>query len=155
MSEHFSVEELTFSETAARLGLSNEPDELVLANLRKLSVELLEPIRAHLSERRGREVPVIVSSGYRSPAVNVAVGGSKTSDHMLGLAADIRAVGFSPRELATEIASIAHRLPLRQLILEFERWCHVSHGGELPKRQILTASRVDGRTVYSSTESFV
>lgn len=146
MSPHFSLSELTFSETASRLGIPNDPDELVLANLKKLAVGLLEPIREHVGK------PIIVTSGYRSPQVNISVGGSVKSDHMVGLAADIRAVGITPIDLAQEIASIADRLPLRQLILEYGRWVHVSYG--MQKKRHLIATLQDGKTIYTPTEAF-
>lgn len=142
LSDHFSVRELTFSETAARMGHEVEPSPAQLANLKRLCVELLEPIRTQL----GR--PIVVSSGLRPPWLNVLVGGSMTSAHMDGLAADINAVGMSPSALARWIKN--QGFAVDQVIEEFGRWVHVSVNptGVKPRNQYLTASKVSGETVY-------
>jgi zinc D-Ala-D-Ala carboxypeptidase len=82
LSENFSLEELTASETAARKGIDNTPSEEVINNLKRLAAALQE-VRALLNHRA-----ILVSSGYRSPELNQAVGGSATSDHCKGFAAD-------------------------------------------------------------------
>lgn len=83
---NFSIDELTRSDTALRLGIDNTPDENVKANLKRLILDVLQPLRDELKE------PIIVNSGYRSPELNKAVGGAKTSQHLTGEAADIRAI---------------------------------------------------------------
>src|SRR5687767_12880711 len=85
LSRHFTLEELVASQTATRRGIDNTPAPAVVRNLRKLAV-LLERVRVLLDW-----APILVSSGYRCPALNVAVGGSKNSAHMAGLAADFTA----------------------------------------------------------------
>ncbi len=132
LSRHFTLDELIASESAARLGLTNEPTGDVLDNLKATAAKLdaVRDLLGHL---------VFVSSGYRSPAVNVAVGGSKTSAHCRGLAVDFRCSGYgSPLEVARKIAESP--LQFDQLIHEFERWVHIGFAaaGKTPRRQLLT-----------------
>ncbi len=129
LSEHFTIDELTLSETAARKGIDNTPSPEVLANLKRLA-STLEDIRALL----GR--PITISSGYRSPAVNAEVGGAANSAHVLGLAADINCPGMTPAALAAIIKSSSIRFD--QLILEFDRWVHVGLSESAPRLQLLT-----------------
>ena len=129
LSKHFTLAELTRSSTAERLGLSNKPSAKDIDALRDLA-EMLEKVRAHLSEQAGKPVPIIVTSAYRSPAVNKAVGGVTSSDHMLGMAADILAPAFgSPYEVALSISNRIHPLGVGAVILENVRgkqWVHLS-----------------------------
>ncbi len=123
LTAHFTLAELTASAKARALGLDNTPPADVLPRL-VLLAEMLERIRATLGE------PITVTSGYRSPAVNRAVGGITNSDHTLGLAADIvgPAVG-TPYVLAKRLAPLVQTLCIGQLILEGMRgkqWLHVS-----------------------------
>ena len=99
---------------------------------------------------RVREVcgarPVRISSGYRSPALNALVGGSKTSSHSTGEACDFTVAGMTPRETAKLLAG--SDLKFDQVILEFDRWVHISFGTQM-RRQVLTALRGnDGVTRY-------
>jgi len=112
LSPNFSLAELVRSQTAARRGLSNEPSPAHLENLRRLA-GVLEQVRALV----GR--PVLVTSGYRSPPVNRAVGGVANSAHALGYAADIRVDGMTAIELARRIRDSSIRYD--QLILESGR----------------------------------
>lgn len=146
LSENFTLSELTKSETALRRGLDNEPTQDVIAALQTLAVNVLQPIREHY----GRSVKV--NSGYRSPEVNASVGGSKTSDHCKGQAADIEIVGVANADLAKYIED---KLQFTQLILEFytqgvpdSGWVHVSYDPNNLKKQVMTAVRRDGKTVY-------
>ena len=92
LTKNFSLDELTASGTAARLGIDNTPNDLQLQNLRRLA-ELLQQVRDHFN------VPVFINSGFRNKALNDAVGSnSKKSQHLLGCAADIRISGVSPKE---------------------------------------------------------
>lgn len=144
LTRSFTLDEMRVSQTAARLGLDNTPSADVIAELHRLCETILQPLREHF--RR----PVVVSSGYRSPAVNRAVGGAPTSDHQYGRAADIIVPGMSVRELALFVSQSP--LPYDQCISEFDRWVHVSIAppGARARRQALTASRAaDGRTVYT------
>jgi len=139
LSKHFSLEELTFSQTATRKGIDNRPDNDELLNLRGLA-NFLEVIREKVKK------PIIITSGYRCPELNRAVGGSRSSAHMEGLAADIIAPSFgTPAELAELIAALD--LEFDQVILEFDRWVHVSVSDN-PRHQILTALSTPDGTHY-------
>lgn len=130
LSAHFTLEELTFSEYAARNGLKNDPPPRIVENLQFLA-ERLEEVRALL------RVPMRITSGFRSDAVNAAVGGSLTSQHRFGLAADFVAMEFgSPYEVAKAIE--ASGLQFDQLIHEFGRWVHISFVRREPRRQALS-----------------
>lgn len=129
LSEHFTLDEMTLSETAARNGLDNTPGLEALANLKKVAA-VLEQIRALVGK------PVAISSGYRSPAVNKAVGGSNTSAHVKGLAADINVPGMKPAALAAIIKT--SNIPFDQLILEFDRWVHIGLSNTSPRGELLT-----------------
>ena len=123
LTKHFTLAELTNSSTAQRLGLANTaPPEIVPRLLR--TAEMLERIRATLG------VPVIVTSGYRAPAVNKAVGGVTSSDHMQGHAADIVAPGYgTATQIARTLAPLVSTLGIGQIILEGvkgKQWVHVS-----------------------------
>ena len=130
LTTHFSLAEMTASQTAARLGIDNTPDAAILRNLRRTAT-LLEEIRQILG------APIIVSSGYRCPALNKAVNGSKNSAHMLGLAADFTAPAFgTPFHVAKKIA--AWGVEYDQLIHEFGTWVHIGLSDGLPRRQALS-----------------
>lgn len=146
LSANFTLHEMIKSETALRLGLDNTPPEEVITNLQILCVNVLQPIRDYF------QTGVKVNSGYRSPEVNVAVGGSPTSDHCRGMAADIEIPGLANFELA---AWIRENLNFTQLILEFytigipdSGWVHVSYNPANLKGQVMTAVKQNGRTVY-------
>ena len=134
------------SETALRKGLDNTPGEAEIDNLRRLCEEVLQPVREHYG------MGVKVNSGFRHPNVNAAVGGSTTSDHCKGMAADIEIPGVPNAELAQYIAD---NLTFRQVILEFytpgvpdSGWVHVAFNPADNKKQVLTAMKENGKTVY-------
>lgn len=126
LTPHFSLEEFTFSETAARRGLDNSlPPQLHEDAVR--TCEMLERIRDRLSALHGAPVPIVVTSGYRSHPVNAAVGGVASSDHVRAMAADFRAPAFgTPLEVARALAPHVAELGIGQLIHEFGSWVHVS-----------------------------
>jgi zinc D-Ala-D-Ala carboxypeptidase len=131
-SEHFTLEELTFSETAARFGMDNTPAASVIKNL-GLVATVMERIRAVLGNK-----PIVVHSGYRSLKVNKAIGGVVTSAHCLGLACDFVCPTFgAPVEVA--LAILHSDIDYDQLILEYG-WVHVglAHEGALSRRKALT-----------------
>lgn len=137
LSEHFSLAELCFSQTAARHGIDNQPPAEAIENLRKLT-GYLETIRAALGN-----VPIRISSGYRSPALNALIKGSAAnSAHTRGLAADISSDRFSPAELARAIAKM--NLDLDQIILEYDAWVHIGLANKNPRRQLLSVRRGTG-----------
>lgn len=146
LTKNFSLAEMVKSETALRHGMDNTPGEEEKENLLRLAANVLQPIRDHY--QRG----VKVNSGYRSPDVNAKVGGSRTSDHTRGMAADIEIPGVPNADLASWIKE---NLSYTQLILEFytpgvpdSGWVHVSFDPANLKKQDLTATRKDGKTVY-------
>ena len=118
LSTHFTLEELTSSEVAARMGFDNTPNEDEIQNLRRLAV-LLESVKSAVSMK-----PVMINSGFRSKKVNDAVGSKDTSQHRIGCAADIRVPGMTPRQVVD--ACIANGVPFDQIILEFDSWTHIS-----------------------------
>lgn len=149
LTNNFTLEELTKSETALRQGIDNTPTVEVVENLKVLCEKVLQPVRDHF----GRGVKV--NSGFRSLAVNAAVGGvqgAKPSDHTRGMAADIEIPGLANAELAQWIEA---NLEFTQVILEFytqgvpdSGWVHVSYDPANLKKQSLTAVKREGKTVY-------
>jgi len=146
LTTNFSLHEMTKSETALRKGLPNVPTEADIASLKLLAEKVLQPLRDHYG------VGIKVNSGYRSPDVNAAVGGSRTSDHCKGQAADIEIPGIANAVLAQYIKD---SLQYTQLILEFytpgipdSGWVHVSYDANNLKCQTLTATKKDGKTAY-------
>jgi hypothetical protein len=146
LTTNFSLYELTKSETALRMGFDNTPDDEATENLRLLCEKVLQPVRDHYGKG------VKVNSAYRSPESNAAVGGSKTSDHCKGQAADIEIPGVANADLAQWIMD---NLKYTQLILEFytpgipdSGWVHVSYNPDNLKKQELTATKVAGKTTY-------
>lgn len=123
LTPHFTLAELTASTTAQRMGLDNTPAPELLPRL-VLTAEMLERIRGTLG------APITVTSGYRAPAVNRAVGGVTSSDHAQGHAADIVAPGYgTPYQIAKLLAPLVSTLGIGQLILEGvkgKQWVHVS-----------------------------
>ena len=140
LSEHFELAEFLVSETAARRGIANEPTPEVIENLRRLCQSVLQPLRLHLKH------PVVITSGYRSPALNRAVGGSKTSHRMQGRAADLIVPGLTP--LAVCQTAQQMKLPCVQIIHEFGRWAHLAVALPNERTQLLTAKLAQGKTVY-------
>lgn len=120
LSENFSLQELTYSETASREGLSNKPDRAAIANLQRLA-QVLEEVRVICGDN-----PVTITSGYRSPEVNAAIGGSSTSAHMSGLAADFIIPGFGdPLDVCQAIEPHMSDLQIDQAIWEYNDWIHL------------------------------
>ena len=143
LSANFSLAELT--KTNVRQ-FDNTPSMQVIDNLQALVDNVLQPIRNEFG-------PVTVTSGYRSPEVNKAIGGSATSDHCFGFAADFEVAGVDNKELARWVAD---NLKFKQLILEFytkgvpdSGWVHVSYDKTNLTQEVMTATKVGGRTVYS------
>jgi hypothetical protein len=146
LSANFSLKELTKSDTATRLGIDNTPDDEAIDNLKMLCEKVLQPVRDHFGKS------VTVNSGFRSSETNQATGGSKSSDHVKGQAADIEIAGVANADLAQWIMD---NLDYTQLILEFytqgipdSGWVHVSYDPNNLKKQELTAVKVAGKTQY-------
>jgi zinc D-Ala-D-Ala carboxypeptidase len=146
LTANFSLSELTRSQTATRKGIDNTPDAEQLDNLTALCECVLQPVRNYFG------MVVRISSGLRVPELNSAIGGSTTSDHCKGMAADIEVPGVDNLALAEWVVK---NLEFRQVILEFytpgipdSGWVHVSYNPSDNKKQALTATKKDGKTVY-------
>jgi hypothetical protein len=142
LSNHFSLAEFTASETATRKGLDNTPESDV--------VEVMKTTAARMEEVRDiLEAPIIISSGYRSPKVNSAIGGSATSQHCKGEAVDFIAPQYgTPNDICHAI--LDSTIVFDQLIEEGgdEGWVHISFA-EPSRRSVLTA-HFGGKTTYTS-----
>lgn len=138
----FTIDELCRSSYAIRNGIDNTATKPVKLALIDLIDNVLVPVRLHFN------APVIVTSGYRSPILNKAVGGSATSDHCKGYAADFTVLGYSNLEVCKWIAA---NLEFKQLIAEFgpTGWIHCSYAAGKNGGDVLTASKVKGKTVYT------
>lgn len=147
--EHFPLNEFTRSQTASRRGIDNTPPDALIPNLVRVAF-FLETLRARLGRQIGGVVPIIISSGYRSPTLNRATRGSKTSAHMRGLAADITCPAMRPADLAAFIVQHMVDVGFDQVILEFGDWVHVGLSEGEQRNQVLTAKRVNGKTAYLS-----
>lgn len=123
LTSHFTLAELTASNTAKARGIDNTPPPELFPRL-LATAEMLERIRTVLG------VPVIITSGYRSPRLNLAVGGVTSSDHTSGQAADIVAPRYgTPEQVARMLAPLVPTIGIGQLILEGvkgKQWVHVS-----------------------------
>jgi zinc D-Ala-D-Ala carboxypeptidase len=136
LSEHFTLEELTASETAARNGWDNSPNLNELSNLKRLA-EFLEQVKTVVGNK-----PVMINSAFRSKLVNDAVGSKDSSQHRIGCAADIRVPGMTPDDVVKAVmdADIGYD----QVIREFDRWTHISipnNPEDKPRQQALIIDR--------------
>ena len=145
LSQNFSLRELTKSQTAERKGISNEPSEEHIENLKLLCENILQPVRDHF----GR---VKVTSGYRSPELCTAIGSSVNSQHAKAEAADFECLGVDNAELSDWIKN---NLDYDQLILEYytpgepnSGWIHCSYIPEGRRASFLHAYKSEGKTKY-------
>tara|TARA_R100000234_G_scaffold9540_1_gene5644 strand:- start:1434 stop:1895 length:462 start_codon:yes stop_codon:yes gene_type:complete len=147
ISEHISYREGTFSVTAKRLGIENEPDEKQLENMRLLAEKIFEPLRQYVGK------PVKINSFFRSPDLNKAIGGSSKSQHCKGQAIDIDDTYGNMKNYGM-YNFIKENLDFDQMIWEFgddenPDWVHVSYVSEEENRnRCLKAVRENSRTVY-------
>jgi len=152
ISEHLNLAEVTRSETAKRKGISNMPTTEHLENFKKLAENIFEPIRNHFN------VPIHISSGYRSKALNESIGGAESSQHCSGEAIDIDMQGSSNGITNKMVFDyIKANLNFDQLIFEFgdssnPDWVHVSYetSGKPQRKQVLRATKIGGGTKYSA-----
>lgn len=146
LSKNFTLAEFTKSQTAERKGIDNTPNDEHLENAKALFENVVQKVRDNFG-------PTVLNSGYRGPELNKAVGGSATSQHCHGQAADIEVPGVANADLAEWIKE---NCDFDQLILEFytigvpdSGWVHVSYKSDGSNRKsILTAMRENGKTVY-------
>ena len=146
LSNNFSLKEMTASQTADRHGISNNPSEDHMDNLKKLCENVLQKVRDHYGK------VVSVSSGYRSPELCVKIGSSMKSQHAKGQAADFEIFGVPNAELAKYIID---NIDFDQLILEFHNpeepnsgWIHCSWIPDQPRASFLHAYKSEGKTKY-------
>ena len=147
LTQNFSLNELTKSQTAERKGIDNTPSTEHQENLKSLCEMILQPIRDHFGQ------VVSVSSGYRSPELCVAIGSSTKSQHAKGEASDFEIFGISNKELADYIDQ---NLDYDQLILEYWKgedepnsgWVHCSYTNGNNRKQYLRAYKENGSTKY-------
>jgi hypothetical protein len=134
LSEHFTLDEATYSETAVRMHIDNQPSTLQLENM-KHAAACLEPLREATGSLR-------INSWLRLPEVNVAVGGSKVSSHMDGWAIDVSSTKMTPIELCHKVEELG--IKFDQMIHEFGRWMHISFAPEM-RQQKLTIFKPEGK----------
>ncbi len=144
LSKNFALSEITHSNTAKRLGIENEPTEEHLQNMQTLINLLIQPMRDSLG-------PIRISSGYRNPELNLAIGGSSSSQHCKGEALDIQfwQMGKMMNELIYEWV-LDSGLEFDQMINEFDfAWIHISLKAKDNRKQVLEAYKdEDGNTKY-------
>lgn len=150
LSQYVSLLEVTKSDTATKRGIDNSPTPEHLDNLKVICTEVFDKVREHF------DVPIYISSGYRSAGLNKAIGGSKTSDHNLGRALDLdqdfRGNGITNRDVFNYIRQ---NLDFDQLIWEFGSnenpdWVHVGYRKGANRKQVLRAKKVGSKTVYQN-----
>ena len=147
VSKNFALSEMVKSATAERLNVDNSPSDIHLVNLTHLAIHILQPVRDEFGV-------ITINSGYRSPALNAKVGGSKTSQHCNGQAADFESFSTPNPDLAKWIAN---NLEFDQLILEFydgvnpnSGWVHCSYNLMGNRKKIMTALKTGGKVVYKN-----
>jgi len=150
LSKSFTLNELTKSQEATRLGIDNTPNEEHILNLKFLCENVLQPIRDFYG------MPLSVSSGYRSAALCEAIGSSSKSQHTKGQAADFEIFGVANKDLADFVVK---NLDYDQCILEFwnenepnSGWVHCSFNALGNRKQFLKAEKLNGRVVYTVLE---
>ena len=143
LSEHFTLEEMTRSQLAARHGIDNTPNDMQLENLKTLA-KGMELVRTKLDS-----LPIIISSGFRCEDLNDLLGSKRTSAHIAGLACDFTCDRYSHVGRVFEVLAESS-IPYDQLIYEFSSWIHVSFPpeGEEPRRQTLVIDR-EGARIYN------
>ena len=146
LSEHFTIKELTYSDTAIRLGIDNSATDEVLVNLQNVCQFILEPVRNYFNK------PITITSGYRSPELCKAIGSSVTSQHTFGQAVDFEILGIPNKEVSDWIVN---HLDYDQCILEFWKaeepnsgWVHCSYKPSGNRKMYLRAFKGNGRVVY-------
>lgn len=148
LSKNLSLAEMLNSESAKRRGISNQPTPEHVENMKLLATKVFQPIRDHFG------VPIIISSGYRSKALNTAIGGSQASQHSKGEAMDIDMDNTSLTN-AQIFHWIKDNLVFDQIIWEFGTntnpdWVHVSYSSKGNRKQVLKAVKVKGKTHYEN-----
>ena len=140
LTPHFTLDELTASESAERNGWDNTPNDAELENLKRLA-DFLEQVKVVLGGK-----PIMINRAFRSKKVNDSVGSKDTSQHRIGCAADIRVPGMTPDEVVRKI--VASGIGYDQVLREFDRWTHISIPNTVdtaPRRQALIVDKAGTR----------
>jgi hypothetical protein len=133
LSEHFTLAEYTVSETASRKGIDNDPKEMVIINNLKRMAAVMEEVRLILGKHA-----ITVTSGYRCPELNTAIGSGPNSAHINGLATDFICPGYGvPYDICRALEPLVEKLGIDQLIFEFRRWVHIGLR-DGPRHQVFT-----------------
>ena len=150
LSDNFSLNEFTKSDTAVRKGIDNTPNDVHLDNMKALCENVLQKVRSHFGKS------VRITSGYRSPELCEAIGSSSKSQHAKGQAADFEITGIDNKDLAIWIRD---NVDFDQLILEFytegdpnSGWVHCSYNSTSNRKEVLSAKKTDQGTHYSHSE---
>ncbi len=143
LTKNFTLQEMVFSPTAIKKGISNKPTEQHIKNMQILAEKVLQPIREHM------DCSINVTSGYRAASLNAIIGGSTTSQHCFGQAADLQVEGRNHEMFKF----IKENLEFDQLIWEFgtdsePSWVHVSYAEGKNRKQCLKAVKEKGKTQY-------
>ncbi len=148
LSKYFTEAEFEQSETAARKGINNDMSEDVKNNAILLCKNILDPIRLYYKK------PLIITSGYRCKKLNTLIGGSSTSQHCFGKAADFIIPGVDLKRIFNDISKekIVFGENYDQLIFEFGKWIHISRDLK-PRKHRLLAHYINKAVVYSSVET--
>ncbi len=139
LSKNFTLEEFLVSQTATRQDIDMTPSQHVIENIQRLVTACLQPLRDEVG------VGIFISSGFRPLELNTRIGGSKTSAHIRGDAADLKVINQTPYDTCELI--VAMKLPFDQVIHEFGRWVHLGVSDML-RGEKLTAYKKDKRTRY-------
>jgi zinc D-Ala-D-Ala carboxypeptidase len=134
LTPNFTLEELTASGTAARLGIDNTPNAVEISNLRRLAYMLQEL-------RNMFDAPIFINSGFRCKELNRALGSKDSSQHMKGCASDIRVSGYTPREAVRKIVDSG--ISYDQVICEYDSWVHISVPSEVGVKARKNALTID------------
>ena len=141
LSKNFTLDEFLVSQTAERHGIDMTPPEPVIDNLQRLVDTIMQPLRDDVGS------PIFISSGYRPNELNRRIGGSRTSEHVNGNAADFRVAGMTPYETCKRIEALG--LPYDQLIHEFGRWVHVGVRDTLRSQELTDYRNRNGLVAYA------
>ena len=139
LTEHFTLDEFTRSTTANRLKIDNSVPADLIPNI-KLTAAKLELVRKALDK------PIIITSGYRCPALNARVGGVATSAHTKGLAVDFHSSFGTPKEICQRLIDAG--VEFDKLIQEHNQWVHIGFSPSKNRQIVLTAVKNGGKTVY-------
>ncbi len=141
LSKNFNLDEFLFSQTAARHNIDMTPSALVVDNLKKLTTDILQPLRDGLG------CSIKITSGYRPLELNRKIGSKDTSAHVEGRAADIKVNGRTPLEVAEFIEE--HFLSsVDQVIHEFGSWVHIGIAPQARSQMLTAKYNADGKAVY-------